>query len=342
MMCSKALLFFAFISCALIVVSNAEEEKIQSETITAAPSDCKRKVKKDDFVHVYYIGTFVNGTQFDNHTKDEPFAFRQGGGEVIKGWEQAVEGMCVGEKKKITVPPTLGYGVEGYPNVIPANSTLLFEITLVNITDDDGSHDHDFATHEEHDHFNVPEFEHMDTDKDNHITKEEIVKFFENEKKLVGEANFTIKDIAKTADELMKEHDVDKDGKISFEENQNFGHEEDEHGHNGPHNPHDLDAAFKDIDTDGDNQISVSEMKVYLLHVRDGASKEDIDAELEAIFGGHDTDQNEIITHEEIQHAKEVHDSHPEHHEGEHHDEHGEHHEGEHHEEEEEGHGGEL
>jgi FKBP-type peptidyl-prolyl cis-trans isomerase len=81
-----------------------------------------------DTVTVTYVGTFTNGTQFDAGT----FTFRVGAGAVIKGWDQGLVGMRVGGKRRLTVPPNLGYGSQAN-GPIPANSTLKFDIVLVAI-----------------------------------------------------------------------------------------------------------------------------------------------------------------------------------------------------------------
>jgi FKBP-type peptidyl-prolyl cis-trans isomerase len=86
-----------------------------------------------DTVTVHYVGTLLDGTKFDSsYDRNQPFAFRVGAGEVIAGWDQGVPGMKVGGKRKLTIPPSLGYGSQPVGS-IPANSTLLFEIALVSI-----------------------------------------------------------------------------------------------------------------------------------------------------------------------------------------------------------------
>jgi len=83
-------------------------------------------------VSVHYTGTLTNGSKFDSSLdRNSPFQFVLGGGMVIKGWDQGVLGMKVGGKRRLTIPPDLGYGARGYPPVIPANSTLIFEIELL-------------------------------------------------------------------------------------------------------------------------------------------------------------------------------------------------------------------
>ncbi|MFA5132039.1 MAG: FKBP-type peptidyl-prolyl cis-trans isomerase [Candidatus Paceibacterota bacterium] len=86
-----------------------------------------------DKVTVQYVGTLMNGTIFDasrNHG-DQGFMFTLGAGEVIKGWDMGVAGMKVGGKRKLTIPADLAYGNQAVGGVIPANSTLIFEVELI-------------------------------------------------------------------------------------------------------------------------------------------------------------------------------------------------------------------
>ena len=82
-------------------------------------------------VKVDYTGWLTNGKKFDSSVgTGKPFEFTLGGGEVIKGWDEGVAGMKVGGKRQLKIPPDLAYGASGYPPVIPANSTLIFDVTL--------------------------------------------------------------------------------------------------------------------------------------------------------------------------------------------------------------------
>jgi peptidylprolyl isomerase len=89
--------------------------------------------KEGDTVVVNYTGRFTNGKIFDTSVGKRPFEFKLGRGEVIKGWDEGVASMHVGGKRKLVIPPDLAYGAGGYPGVIPPNSTLTFDVELLNI-----------------------------------------------------------------------------------------------------------------------------------------------------------------------------------------------------------------
>ena len=83
-------------------------------------------------VSVHYSGWLSDGTPFDSSLeRGQPFEFRLGAGQVIAGWDEGVAGMRVGGKRKLTIPPQLGYGPRGAGGVIPPNAVLVFEVELL-------------------------------------------------------------------------------------------------------------------------------------------------------------------------------------------------------------------
>ncbi|HEX4406192.1 MAG TPA: FKBP-type peptidyl-prolyl cis-trans isomerase [Polyangia bacterium] len=88
---------------------------------------------KGKTVSVHYTGVLTNGTKFDSSLdRGQPIVFALGTGRVIKGWDQGIEGMKVGGKRKLTIPPDLAYGARGTPGgPIPPNATLVFDVELV-------------------------------------------------------------------------------------------------------------------------------------------------------------------------------------------------------------------
>jgi len=91
------------------------------------------QAKAGNRVGMRYVGRLMNGKMFDSNTKGKPFAFKLGKGEVISGWDEGVKGMQVGGERRLTCPPKMAYGSRGAPPDIPGNSTLVFDVKLVEI-----------------------------------------------------------------------------------------------------------------------------------------------------------------------------------------------------------------
>lgn len=106
--------------------------ELKKEIVQEGAGD--KAAKSGDSVKVHYTGIFEDGTKFDSSVdRGEPFVFTLGIGQVIKGWDEGVAGMKVGEKAKLTIPSEMAYGPMGIPGAIPPNATLIFEVELLEI-----------------------------------------------------------------------------------------------------------------------------------------------------------------------------------------------------------------
>ncbi len=108
--------------------TTADGLKYMDETVGSG-----QEAKTGDTVMVNYVGTLENGTKFDSsYDRNTPFTTRIGVGQVIKGWDEGIVGMKVGGKRKLIIPPDLGYGSQPAGS-IPPNSTLIFEVELLSV-----------------------------------------------------------------------------------------------------------------------------------------------------------------------------------------------------------------
>mmetsp|Transcript_1574 Transcript_1574/g.2697 ORF Transcript_1574/g.2697 Transcript_1574/m.2697 type:complete len:137 (-) Transcript_1574:43-453(-) len=122
------------IVCTIVLVATVSAAEELDIKVTHS-GECKRKSQKGDKLSMHYTGTLKkDGSKFDSsRDRNSPFTFKLGAGQVIKGWDQGLEGMCVGDKRILTIPPSLGYGARAMGSKIPAHSTLVFDVELVDI-----------------------------------------------------------------------------------------------------------------------------------------------------------------------------------------------------------------
>ncbi|KAF8501040.1 hypothetical protein F5888DRAFT_1609427 [Russula emetica] len=98
------------------------------------PGDGTTFPKRGDTVTIHYVGTLPDGKKFDSsRDRGIPFVTKIGIGSVIKGWDEGVPQLSLGQKARLTVTPDYAYGARGFPPVIPANATLIFEVELIQI-----------------------------------------------------------------------------------------------------------------------------------------------------------------------------------------------------------------
>jgi peptidylprolyl isomerase len=124
-----------------LMAMNADSE---NDNVVTTPSGLKYVELKEgtgatpqtgQTVVVHYTGTLENGTKFDSsRDRNQPFSFKLGVGQVIKGWDEGLSTMKVGGRRKLTIPAELGYGARGAGGVIPPNATLIFDVELLKIS----------------------------------------------------------------------------------------------------------------------------------------------------------------------------------------------------------------
>ncbi|OAY82480.1 Peptidyl-prolyl cis-trans isomerase FKBP15-1 [Ananas comosus] len=141
---AKLLLSIVLIAAIALFVSAKKSGDVTELQIGVKykPETCSIQAHKGDRIKVHYRGTLTDGKVFDSSfERGDPIEFELGSGQVIKGWDQGLLGMCIGEKRKLKIPAKLGYGTQGSPPTIPGGATLIFDTELVAIngkTSEDG------------------------------------------------------------------------------------------------------------------------------------------------------------------------------------------------------------
>ncbi|KAG2644411.1 peptidyl-prolyl cis-trans isomerase FKBP15-1-like [Panicum virgatum] len=139
----QVLLCLLVAAAALLLVAAAKKSGDVTELqigVKYKPESCSIQAHKGDRVKVHYRGKLTDGTVFDSsYERGDPIEFELGTGQVIKGWDQGLLGMCVGEKRKLKIPSKLGYGPQGSPPTIPGGATLIFDTELVAVNGEPSS-----------------------------------------------------------------------------------------------------------------------------------------------------------------------------------------------------------
>ncbi|KAJ4810085.1 Peptidylprolyl isomerase [Rhynchospora pubera] len=130
---AKLVLAFIVFSAFLLVSAKKSDDVTELQIgVKYKPETCDIQAHKGDKIKVHYRGKPTDGTVFDSsYERGTPFEFTLGGGQVIKGWDQGLLGMCVGEKRKLKIPSKMGYGDRGSPPKIPGGATLIFDTELI-------------------------------------------------------------------------------------------------------------------------------------------------------------------------------------------------------------------
>ncbi|KAC9294243.1 hypothetical protein E3N88_46032 [Mikania micrantha] len=127
----ESLILILLVTATLVSAKSGDVTELQIG-VKHKPASCEVQAHKGDKIKVHYRGKLTDGTVFDSSfERGTPFEFELGSGHVIKGWDQGLLGMCVGEKRKLKIPAKMGYGERGSPPKIPGGATLIFDTELI-------------------------------------------------------------------------------------------------------------------------------------------------------------------------------------------------------------------
>lgn len=187
------------------------EEELKIEKVHL-PTECAQKTKEGDNLSMHYTGTLADGSKFDSSVdRNQPFNFQLGVGQVIGGWDQGLLDMCIGEKRKLTIPPHLGYGDAGAGAAIPGGATLHFDVELLEISEGPKQE-------------NI--FKKIDQDGDNQLTQDEVSDFIKASQQDAGMDLSEDDKHNEIVADIFQHEDKDKDGLISYEEFSGPKHDE--------------------------------------------------------------------------------------------------------------------
>jgi len=192
---------------------NLTDEKPKVEVLYV-PKNCKRKSTKGDLLVVHYTGWLAkSGKKFDTtvdvRRRYAPFEFVVGTGYVIKGWDLGLMDMCPGEKRRLTVPSVLGYGKKGLRGIIPANSTLIFLVDLLDMR------------HAAPNYAPMDLFTSLDKNNDKLLTRDEVSHYVDYQIRMYRNKNapkVTPEEHEKMIDDIMVKEDKNGDGVIQHSE----------------------------------------------------------------------------------------------------------------------------
>merc|ERR1712198_582464 len=190
---------------AVIAEPETKDSGLKVEYVSK-PDSCDRVARNGDMLEMHYTGTLEDGKKFDSsYDRSEPFKFQIGVGQVIKGWEEGVLGMCIGEKRRLIVPPELGYGKQGAGDIIPPDATLFFDVELVGAEEGPTP---------------VNVFKQIDLNSDMALSRDEISGYLKQQVETMAAAGGEQgeEDQDKLVEEIFAHEDKDKDGLISHEE----------------------------------------------------------------------------------------------------------------------------